>query len=117
MDDDEIAFETDSERIVSLVPPQASPDWHCFALTVRWTGEDRYAVVRHQQAMAADGSWAWQTADNRSSEEWLAEHRFDLERALALAHQYAPEVRVNGITARQAYERWVADGRKDWRDG
>lgn len=85
------------EYTVTAVPDDASPDAHVWALTVRHRGGDRWAVQRGEHScLGADGTWAQGVKEYDRGDQWLNEHRFDLDTALRLARQAAPHVTVNG---------------------
>jgi len=80
-----------------------------FSIQVEYTGHDRWAVrLRGSRCLAVDGQWEWEPIPSERDDEWLAEHRFDLDTALRLAKEQAPHVTVNGITVQQALERHEA---------
>ncbi|MFI9344973.1 hypothetical protein ACIG0D_27460 [Streptomyces sp. NPDC052773] len=89
---------------VSLLP-EGDINRLSFTINVEYRGGDRWAVVRHRQCMNAQGEWSWESVPSEREDEWLAEHRFDLDTALRLAKQAAPHVVVNGHTAAEAYRR------------
>ena len=66
-----------------------------FAIKVEWRGGDRFAVVRHGRCLARSGQWDPEPFVSEQSDEWLAEHRFGIEEALALARAAAPKVMLN----------------------
>jgi hypothetical protein len=71
-----------------------------YAINVEYRGEGRWAVVRHRFCLGADGEWDFEVRPSEREDEWLAGHRFDLETALRLAEQAAPEIVVNGRSAK-----------------
>lgn len=85
--------------------PESDINRPYFAITVEYRGGDRWAVVRHRQCMNAKGEWSWESIPSEREDDWLADHRFDLETALRLAKEAAPMVTVNGRTAIEAYQR------------
>lgn len=89
---------------VSILP-EGDINRHIFAIEVRYRGGGRWAVVRHESCLGADGSWEFGVKEYDRGDAWLAAHRFDLDTALDLAKQAAPHVVVNGHTAADAYRR------------
>lgn len=76
-----------------------------YNLAVEYRGRGLWAVVRNRQCLNAHGRWSWESVPSEREDEWLAEHRFDLDTALRLAKKAAPQVVVNGRTAAEAYRR------------
>ena len=89
---------------VSLLP-EGDVNRLLYTINVEYRGGDRWAVVRHRQCMNALGEWSWESVPSEREDEWLAEHRFDLDAALRLAKEHAPKVTVNGRTAVDACRR------------
>jgi hypothetical protein len=90
--------------------PEDGIDSHVFEITVEYRGADRWAVKRHSQCLAADGTWDYEMRPSEREDEWLDAHRFDLDTALHLAKEAAPKVTVNGITVTEALRRANAAG-------
>ncbi|MET9953531.1 hypothetical protein ABZ135_18540 [Streptomyces sp. NPDC006339] len=76
-----------------------------FTISVEARGEGRWAVSRHRQCLDANGNWSWESIPSERTDDWLAQHRFDLDTALSLARKAAPHLVVNGHTALDAYHR------------
>lgn len=91
------------------VLPEADINNLVYALAVEDRGAGRWAVVRHQQCLGRSGQWSYELRPTEREEEWMADHRFDLETALRLAEEAAPSVIVNGISAAEVAAR-AADG-------
>ena len=89
---------------VSLLP-EGDINRLSFTINVEYRGGDRWAVVRSRQCMNAAGEWSWESIPSEREDDWLAEHRFDLNTALRLAKEQAPKVVVNGMTALSVYRR------------
>ena len=87
--------------VVSCFEPDDHEGAH-FNLAVEYRGRGLWAVVRHSQCLAADGTWSWESIPSEREDEWLATHRFDLDTALKLAKQAAPHITVNGYTVADA---------------
>lgn len=88
-----------TEYTVNCLPED---DGHAFALTVAYRGRNRWAVLRHGSCLSADGQWDYEMNPSSREDDWLDEHRFDLDTALALAKEAAPKVTVNGHTVTDA---------------
>jgi hypothetical protein len=82
--------------------PEDGIDSHVFEITVEYRGHDRWAVKRHSQCLAADGTWDYEMRPSERDDDWLDAHRFDLDTALKLAKEAAPKVTVNGFTVADA---------------
>jgi hypothetical protein len=76
-----------------------------FTINVEYRGRDLWAVARHRQCLNANGEWSWESIPSEREDEWLTEHRFDLDTAQELAKQAAPTLTVNGRTALEIYRR------------
>lgn len=85
---------------VSLLP-ETSIDHDTFAITVEKRGSAGWAVLRNRWCLGADGEWEFEPTPSERADDWIATHRFPLERALELAKAAAPDVCVNGYTAAQ----------------
>lgn len=90
---------------VNCMPEDAAPDAHVFEITVEYRGADRWAVTRHEMCLGADGTWDFGVKPYDRGDDWLNAHRFDLNTALELAKQAAPNVTVNGLTPATALAR------------
>jgi hypothetical protein len=109
---------------VNCLPEDSSPDANVFDLVVEYRGKDTWAVTRHHRSLGRDGTWSYGPewpADAPGSrepatdaehegyesarQEWLGEHRFDLDEAIELAKAAAPLVNVNGLTPETALAR------------
>lgn len=87
--------------VVSLFPPD-DHNGACYNLAVEYRGRGLWAVVRFKQCLNARGQWSWESIPSEREDEWLAEHRFDLDTALKLAKEAAPHITVNGYTVADA---------------
>lgn len=87
--------------------PQDSVNNAAWALKVKYRGHGKWAVLKLSQCLAADGKWDYEHIPGERSDEWLAEHRFDLDTALRLAQEAAPHVVISGMTPAQVLE-WEA---------
>lgn len=76
-----------------------------YTINVEYRGRGLWAVARHHQCMNTKGEWSWESIPSEREDEWLAEHRFDLDTAQRLAKQAAPHIVVNGRTALEVYRR------------
>lgn len=93
-----------TEYTVCLLPGD-DINHHSFAITVAYRGRGLWAVSRHRQCLGRDGEWDWESLPSERTDEWLAEHRFPVDEAIALAKQEAPRITVNGISAAEALAR------------
>jgi hypothetical protein len=91
--------------------PEDGIDSHVFEITVEYRGDGRWAVKRHSQCLAADGTWDYEMRPSEREDDWLDAHRFDLDTALKLAKEAAPHVTVNGFTVTDALR--MAQQRRD----
>lgn len=106
--DDAIAEPTVKTRVTQYVvnahPDPESLDGSIFDLTVEYRGNDLWAVCRHGRCLDASGRWSPEPRPGeRDDEMWLAMHRFPERAALDLAAQWAPFLKVNGHTPREAW--------------
>lgn len=85
--------------------PREHPERRHYEITVEYRGPDAWAVLHKRWCLNADGDWTFEPRSPERTAAWLALHRFDLDDALKLAQEHAPDLDVNGITARQALER------------
>lgn len=90
--------------------PDDPLDGSSWDLHVEFTGAHRFGEprpadqqwavrMRGHWCLSRDGKWDMESIPSERTDEWLAEHRFDLETALRLAKEHAPHVTVNGLTA------------------
>jgi hypothetical protein len=86
---------------VSAVP-EGNIDYPHFVVRVERRGADKWAAVRHQQCLSASGEWSVELRSSSREDEWLTEHRFDLDTALRMAQDAALKVTVNGWTVQKA---------------
>lgn len=84
------------EVMVNVVTPEMTPDYHIFGLTVRWYGEDRWAIVRHHQYLDREGSWSWRNCDD---DEWREAHFFSYDEAISIAQRVAPTIKIGPNSA------------------
>ncbi|MEU5608415.1 hypothetical protein AB0H03_06605 [Streptomyces sparsogenes] len=81
------------------VLPENNINYPVYAIAVEYRGGSRWAVVRHGSCLGADGTWEFGVKPYDRDDAWLNAHRFDLETALRLAEETAPDVVVNGVRA------------------
>lgn len=93
-----------SQVTFSVLPPDHM-DYHLFSLAVEWRDVDRYAVMRMRSCLGADGTWDYELQPSSREDDWLATHRFSYDEACALAVKHAPDVKCNGLTAREVAAR------------
>lgn len=82
--------------------PEDDFDAHVFEIRVQYRGNSRYAVIRHSSCLGTDGTWDQGIKEYDRGQQWLDDHRFDLDTALKLAKEQAPLVTVNGYTVADA---------------
>lgn len=87
--------------VVSCLPDDNINAPH-FSLSVEYRGRSLWAVVRHGSCLNSAGQWSYESIPSEREDEWLADHRFDLDTALKLAKEAAPHVTVNGFTVADA---------------
>jgi hypothetical protein len=66
-------------------------------LAVEERGEGRWAVLHLGLCLGSDGRFVYEPSPSNRTDEFLADHRFGLDEALALAKRAAPDVVVNGM--------------------
>lgn len=86
--------------------PEDNINHGSYALTVAYRGANRWAILHHGFCLGADGAWDYESIPSERRDDWLAAHRFDEETALRLAVEAAPDVTVNGISAREVADRF-----------
>lgn len=87
--------------------PADHPDHVLFEVLVesRDLVNDRWAVLRHGRCLGRDGKWEYEPIPSNRENDWLAEHRFGYDEALALAVEAAAVLKVNGRTVQDvSYE-------------
>ena len=99
-----MAYAIATRYTVNLLP-ETDINAHVFEITVDYRGHGLWAVLRHGWCLSTDGSWDYEVRPSEREDEWIAEHRFDLDTALRLAEEAAPGVTVNGLTAADALAR------------
>lgn len=82
---------------VSCVPEDNINAWH-FTVKVEYRGRGLWAVTDGIGCFNIDGDRSYESTTSERRDEWLAEHRFELDTALALAKRVAPLLRVNGYS-------------------
>lgn len=81
------------DRFIANAAPEDAPDAYVFAVAVEFRGGDRWAVTRHGVfALGTDGVWSWERLPSSRADEWIAEHRFPLDKALELAQEAARKI-------------------------
>lgn len=86
---------------VSCIPPD-DINARGFTLTVEYRGRDLWAVLNNPFCLSRDGEWDYEMRPSEREDDWLAAHRFDLDTALKLAREHAPEMTCNGWTVADA---------------
>lgn len=97
------AVATVTEYLVSCLPLD-DINASGFTITVAWRGGDLWAVVRHTACLNKDGYWDYEPIPSERTDEWIAEHRFELATALRLAKEAAPHIRCNRWTVADALD-------------
>lgn len=86
-----------TKYLVSCIP-EGTDGRSSFTLSVEYRGDDRWAVMDHPHCLSADGAWDFEHIPSERTDEWIANHRFDLDTALDLARKNAPLLHANGFT-------------------
>lgn len=94
-------------RYTVSVLPEGSVNRGHYDVTVDWRGPGRWAVCWLGYCLGADGEWDYEPSPSNREDDWLEAHRFDVDTALALAREAAPNVTVNGMTALECVQ-WEA---------
>ncbi|MFE9845813.1 hypothetical protein [Streptomyces goshikiensis] len=92
-------------RYVVSCLPETNDNAPHFSLNVEYRGRDLWAVVRHGSCLNSAGRWSYESIPSEREDEWLAEHRFELDTALKIAREAAPTLTVNGYTVADALRR------------
>jgi hypothetical protein len=85
--------------------PEDNINAHHFTILVEHRGGDRWAVKDGFYCLGTDGDWEYESIPSERTDEWLATHRFDLDTALRLAKEAAPEMTANGWTVADVLSR------------
>lgn len=88
--------------------PEEDINSGAFQIAVAYRGRGLWAVSRHRRCLGRSGEWDWESLPSERTDEWLAEHRFELTEALRLAREELPKLRVNGKTAAEVTA-WAAE--------
>lgn len=88
---------------VSLLPETAL-EYTVFAISVERRVPGGWAVLRNSWCLSADGEWEFEPRPSERTDEWIASHRFTVDRAIELAKAAAHDVTVNGWTAAKLLE-------------
>jgi hypothetical protein len=89
------------------------PLWHIdcdtYAVTVEYRGgsytDKAWAVLRHRWCLSSAGAWDLEPPPSERDDQWIMQHRFYRDTALALARQHAPGLKVNGKTAADVFSK------------
>jgi hypothetical protein len=78
-------------------------DAFTWCVTVAYRGRGKWAVLRGDSGsrvcLGRDGKWDHEPSPSSRDDDWLADHRFGKDEALALAREWAPKVDINGYEA------------------
>jgi hypothetical protein len=80
---------TRTTEIAVCLLPYDHEEFDHFAVKVVWRGGDFYGVFRMGQCVDKDGNWSYEPSVSSREDDWLAKHRFTLERALIIANTEA----------------------------
>ena len=69
---------------------------HQGALSPLWC----WAVRRGAYCLSRSNEWVYEPQSSSRTDEWLSDHRWTLEEALAEARKEAPNLKINGMTPR-----------------
>jgi hypothetical protein len=108
VNDTEIKPETRITHYAVSCLPEDHDARFSMTITVEWRGRDLWAVMRHGEALGADGKWDYEPSPSNREDDWLTTHRFDLDTALRLAEEAAPKLTVNGYTVTEL-RNWPGD--------
>lgn len=93
----------------SYLPPDHPSHFH-FCVTVRWRGNDRWAVtVPGDMCISRQGVWTYETRPSERTDEWLDEHRFTFDEARDLAKAQLDGLECNGNTVQDVFDLDAAD--------
>ena len=84
---------------VTCIPESVNPlESDLFAITVEYRGHGLWAVLKRRECLSKSDEWDYEPLPSSREDDWLAEHRFDLDTALERAKHHAPLVKINGHT-------------------
>jgi hypothetical protein len=70
-----------------------------WVIKVEHRGFERWSVTHEGSFLGRDGWWSDGCADGESYDQWLDDHRFGEQEAIALATHWAPKVKSMGKNA------------------
>jgi hypothetical protein len=80
-------------------------DASTWKITVEARGPGTWGVCFMGRCLGISGEWDREPIPSSRDDQWLEDHRFPLATALDLAREWAPKIRVNGMTAAEILER------------
>lgn len=105
-----------SVYMVACIPP-TNVNYMAYAVTVEWRGpksktdpQEWWCVKWLGSTLNADGEWEWEPSPSGRGDDYLDRCRFDLDTALRLAREAAPNITVNGYTVQDVLDRAAANG-------
>ena len=98
------AVRVEPTRYSVSILPETSINHGSYEITVEYRGAGRWAVCNGGSCLDAAGEWEYESIPSEREDEWLAAHRFDLDAALRLAREAAPDLTVNGWSVAKAME-------------
>jgi len=93
-------FATVRSFSVTALPPeyQTAIDADMWTVRVEWRSEDKWAVITRSGQIGADGTEGYESLPSSRTDKYIANYRFDLATALALAEETAKKISIMGIT-------------------
>jgi hypothetical protein len=85
--------------------PDACMDADTWKITVEARGLGTWGICFMGRCLGISGEWDREPIPSSRDDDWLEDHRFPLAAALDLAREYAPKVKINGMTALEILER------------
>lgn len=89
---------------VTALPDDIAQNRSGLVISVEWRGKDKWAVCRDGYCWNhVVREWTYESIPSERTDEWLAQHRYDLmTTALQAAQVLAPWLTVNGWSVEQA---------------
>lgn len=89
---------------VTAMPDDGPPDSYAWMIHVERREADSWAIRHVSRCLNSLGVWEVEPPSDERTSRWLSTHRFSKAKALEIAEKMAPYVRVNRLTAQEAYE-------------
>lgn len=83
--------------------PDTALDSYMWCVSVVYRGHGMWAIVRGDHnsgtCLSRDDVWHIEPRPSERNDSWLKAHRYTKDEAMAKAREWAPKIRIQGITA------------------